>query len=203
MKGAFKTLARGLAFVLALPSLTSFHVRAWLIGKDKALEGSTQALGLIPGLCGEYVRRAFLSRALAGCDAQAVIGFGTIFSSAAARIDENAYIGPHCNLGFVHVGANALIASGVHIPSGRHTHGIDDLRVPIREQGGTRQLVRIGAGSWIGNNAVVMADVGANAVIGAGAVVTSPIPPNAIAAGVPARVIRMRGDIRDSVLQPA
>lgn len=203
MRAAIKAIARGIALLAVSPALLSFHLRALAIGKDKALEGSTQALGLVPGLCGEYMRRAFLSQVLAACDSQAVIGFGTLFSSAAARIDANAYIGPHCNLGLVHIGANALIASGVHIPSGRNTHGIDDLTVPIREQKGSRVLVRVGPGAWIGNNAVVMADIGADAVIGAGAVVTSPIPPDTIAAGVPARVIRVRGDARNSVLQPA
>src|SRR5262249_61481018 len=88
---------------------------------------------------------------------------------------------------------NVLIASGFHIPSGPSTHRIDDLSRPIREQGRGERLVRIGAGAWIGEAAVVMADVGADAVVGAGAVVTHPVPPRAIVAGVPARVIRLRG----------
>jgi acetyltransferase-like isoleucine patch superfamily enzyme len=45
-------------------------------------------------------------------------------------------------------------------------------------------------GSWIGSNAVVMADVGAGCIVGAGAVVTRPLPPRVLAAGVPARVVR-------------
>ena len=52
--------------------------------------------------------------------------------------------------------------------------------------------MRIGAGSWIGSGAIVMADVGANAVVGAGAVVTKPVPDAVVAAGVPATVIRTR-----------
>ena len=52
--------------------------------------------------------------------------------------------------------------------------------------------MRIGEGTWVGSAAVVLADVGRHCVIGAGAVVTVPIPDYAIAAGVPARVIRSR-----------
>jgi acetyltransferase-like isoleucine patch superfamily enzyme len=37
-----------------------------------------------------------------------------------------------------------------------------------------------------------MADVGPNAVVGAGAVVTKPLPGWVVAAGVPARVVRVR-----------
>ena len=85
-----------------------------------------------------------------------------------------------------------LLAAGVHVPSGAHTHGIDDLSVPIRDQPSVKTPVRIGAGTWIGSAAVVLADVGRDAVIAAGAVVTRPIPDRTIAGGVPARVLRHR-----------
>jgi acetyltransferase-like isoleucine patch superfamily enzyme len=52
--------------------------------------------------------------------------------------------------------------------------------------------VRIGAGSWIGSAAVVMADVGRDSVVGAGAVVTKPVPNRVVVAGVPARVVSSR-----------
>jgi galactoside O-acetyltransferase len=49
---------------------------------------------------------------------------------------------------------------------------------------------------WIGSHVVILPGVriGQGAVIGAGSVVSRSIPPNAIAYGVPARVMRMRGD---------
>jgi acetyltransferase-like isoleucine patch superfamily enzyme len=54
------------------------------------------------------------------------------------------------------------------------------------------RLVTIGQGAWIGNAAVILADVGQGAVVGAGSVVTRPVPPWAIAAGVPAKVLKSR-----------
>ena len=183
---------RGIALVCVLPLLASFAVRAAVIGPDRALEGSTQFLALFPGLIGQYLRRAFLSRVLAGCDKTATICFGTTFSQVGARIDARSYVGPGCVLGWVHIERDVLVASGVQITSGRQTHGVSDPSVPIRDQEGTRTLVRIGEATWIGSSAVVMADVGRHCVIGAGAVVTKPIPDAVIAAGVPARVIRQR-----------
>ena len=187
-----KAAARFAAHAAAAPFVLSYEVRACVVGKDRSLESSTQLLSLVPGLTGQYVRRAFLSRTIARCHHTAVIEFGTTFSRAGARLDEHVYIGPGCRLGLVHVEANVLMASGVHVPSGARTHRADDHAQPIRDQGSAERLVRIGAGSWIGAAAVVMADVGPNSIVGAGAVVTQTLPGTVVAAGVPARVLRSR-----------
>ena len=54
--------------------------------------------------------------------------------------------------------------------------------------------VIIGADCWIGTKTVITAGVtlGEGCVIGAGSVVTKDVPAGAIAAGVPARVLRQR-----------
>jgi acetyltransferase-like isoleucine patch superfamily enzyme len=192
MREGLKIAMRGLALIAALPALASFAIRRRLLGADRALEGSTQALALVPGLPGQYLRRAFLGHALARCHSSSVVCYGTTFSQSGALIDERAYVGPGCHLGLVHIERDVLIGSGVHVTSGKQTHGTDNPDVPIRDQPGIRTLVRIGAGSWIGSAAVIMANVGSNAVIGAGSVVIDPIPDSVIAAGVPARVIRTR-----------
>lgn len=192
LKQIAKAAARGAARIAVLPLLPSFAGRAALLGRDRALESSMQWLSLIPGLTGQYVRRAFLGYTIAGCHESVVIEWGTTLSRAGTRLDENVYIGPGCRLGLVHLERDVLLASGVHIPSGGMTHRIDDLSTPIREQPRDEQLVRVGAGCWIGESAVIMADVGRDSVIGAGGVVTRAIPPRSVAAGVPARVLRRR-----------
>ena len=192
MRDLIKASARGLALVAVAPVLLSHSIRKSIIGSDRALQGSTQLLSLIPGLPGEYLRRALLARVLEYCAPTATISFGTVFSKAGARIDEHAYIGAGCHVGLVHVERDVLIGSGVHLTSGRQTHGTADADTPIREQEGQRTMIRIGAGAWIGSGAIVMADVGANSVVGAGAVVTKPVPEMVVSAGVPAIVIRPR-----------
>jgi virginiamycin A acetyltransferase len=199
-----KSIAFSVATVIVSPSLASFYLRARVMGRDRALAGSTQALALVPGVFGQYLRRAFLARALVRCHPSATIEFGTIFSKAGAIIDEHVYVGPRCHLGLVHLERDVLLAAGVHVPSGARTHGTDDATVPIREQEGAVTLVRIGAGAWVGSAAVVMADVGANSIIGAGSVVTAPVPASVTAAGVPARVLRSRaGDLQPAVMGQA
>lgn len=193
MKALLKSLAYAAATLVVLPALVSFRLRGAIFGYDRALEGSTQALGLVPGMIGQYLRRAFLTRAVAHCHPSVTVEFGTLFSSTRVRLDENVYVGPRCHLGFVHLERDVLVGANVHIPSGGQTHGSDDVSRAIREQERPKTLVTVGAGAWIGSAAVVMADVGHDSVVGAGSVVTRPVPPMVVAAGVPARVIRERG----------
>jgi acetyltransferase-like isoleucine patch superfamily enzyme len=191
-KAAAKAAVHALATVAVFPWLVCYRIGAMALGRDRALEGASQALACLPGLTGVFLRRAFLARVLARCDRSAEISFGTLFSQAGAVIEENVYVGPRCHLGLVHLEPDVLIAAGVHVPSGGRTHSAADPTVPIKDQGGERRLVRIGRGAWIGSAAVVLADVGRGTIVGAGSVVTKPLPDNVIAAGVPAKVIRPR-----------
>jgi acetyltransferase-like isoleucine patch superfamily enzyme len=192
MRDALKTTARGAAFVCVLPSLVSYMIRSNILGRDRALHGSTQLLSLCPGVVGQYLRQAFLARTIGHCAPTATISFGTVFSKAGTFIEDRAYIGVGCYIGLAHIGRDVLIGSGVHVTSGSQTHGTADPSRPIREQEGQMVMVKIGAGAWIGSAAVIMADVGENSVIGAGAVVTKAIPDSVVAAGVPATVLKSR-----------
>ena len=62
MREVLKATARGLALVCVLPALLSYAIRRAVLGRDRALEGSTQALSLVPGILGQYLRRAFLAQ---------------------------------------------------------------------------------------------------------------------------------------------
>lgn len=76
--------------------------------------------------------------------------------------------------------------------SGKNQHAINELSVPIREQGGKITKVSIGSDCWIGNGAVVMADIGSQTVVAAGSVVVNPVGDRVIVAGNPAVVIKKR-----------
>ncbi|GAB2464181.1 acyltransferase [Xylanimonas ulmi] len=83
------------------------------------------------------------------------------------------------------------LAHGVYISD--HAHGFEDPEAFIRDQPLTRVApVRIGRGAWLGQNVVVLPGVtiGAGAVVGANSVVRADVPARAVAAGVPARVLR-------------
>jgi acetyltransferase-like isoleucine patch superfamily enzyme len=192
MKNALKGLANAIALLLVLPAFVLYRLAILVLGREKAFPGWSQTFSLLPGLTGVYLRRAFYRLTLRRCAADCCLSFGTVFSHPTAEVGRSVYVGLYCVLGDVTLEEDVLLGSQVSVMNGGGQHGIERLDVPIREQPGTWTRITIGRDSWIGDRAVVLADIGRHCVIGAGSVVTKPIPDYAIAAGSPARVLRYR-----------
>lgn len=73
-----------------------------------------------------------------------------------------------------------------------HNHSYADPWLPVGQQVLQGDPVRVGAGTWIATNVVVLpgARIGRNCAIAAGAVVRGEIPDHSVVAGVPGRVVR-------------
>lgn len=192
MKARLKSVANLLATLVVLPVYWLYRLGAIALGANRVFPGYSQAFALIPGLSGTYIRRAFYRLVLPRCGARASFSFGAIFSHPTAEVGRDVYVGPYCSLGNVTLEDDALLGSYISVTNGGRQHGITRLDIPIRNQPGQWPRVTIGRDTWIGDRAVVMANVGAHCVVGAGSVVTRPIPDYAIAMGVPARVVRYR-----------
>jgi acetyltransferase-like isoleucine patch superfamily enzyme len=78
----------------------------------------------------------------------------------------------------------------VYVTSDNHSY--DDPEEPVGRQWPRSAPVEIGAGSWLGVNAVILpgARLGRNTVVAAGAVVRGEVPDHSVVAGAPARVVR-------------
>ncbi|MFP6667826.1 MAG: acyltransferase [Pirellulales bacterium] len=192
MKGTAKSAANGMALLLVLPAVVAYRLASLVAGRARAFPAWSQLLSLFPGLVGVNLRRAFYRLTLSRCGQGACISFGTVFSHCTAAVGKKVYVGAYCSIGDVNLEDDVLLSSHVSILNGCRQHGIDRLDLPIREQPGEWPRVTIGRDSWIGERAVVMADVGKHCVVGAGAVVTKPLPDYAIAVGNPAKVLRYR-----------
>lgn len=94
----------------------------------------------------------------------------------------------------VKIGKNVLTADNVFISDNSHEY--EDPTIPIMHQAiKFKAEVKIGDGSWIGENACIIgAKIGKNCVVGANAVVTNDVPDYSVVAGVPAKIIRQYDD---------
>lgn len=175
-----------------LPLYLSYRLLG-LYGDENSLFASfSQFLSLFPGKVGSYLRNSFFHLTMERCEHGVVFSFGTLFSQRDTEVSSGTYIGPQCNIGSCKIGKDCLIGSGVHILSGKQQHAIDDLDTPIRDQGGRLTKISIGNDCWIGNGAIIMANVGNKCVVAAGAVVVNPVADRMIVAGNPATVIKER-----------
>ncbi|HUD73273.1 MAG TPA: acyltransferase [Dongiaceae bacterium] len=159
-----------------------------------------QCACLLPTFVGVFTRLALLRWMSAGCGRRVTVHLGTLFSAPQVVIGENVYISAFCNLGWAILGDYVVLGSNVQVTSGKHQHFAARTDIPIALQGGRKEPVRVGRGSWIGNGAIVLADVGEECIVGAGSVVVNPIPAWSIAVGSPARVV---GDRRNPVAAEA
>ena len=113
------------------------------------------------------------------------------------HIGKRVYIGTGCCLhghSGLEIGDDSLLAQNITITP--YSHKFADPQKIIYVQGGHQRKVMIGRDCYIGMNVSVLwsADIGEGAVIGAGSVVVQPIPPYSVAVGVPARVVKKRGE---------
>jgi virginiamycin A acetyltransferase len=178
--------------VAILPLYSSYRLLGVYCDKNSLFASFSQFLSLFPGKAGSYLRNSFFHLTMSRCEQEVVISFGTLFSQIDTEVASGTYIGPQCNIGSCKIGKDCLIGSGVHILSGKQQHAIDDLDTPIRDQGGRLTKISIGDDCWVGNGAIIMADVGNKCVVAAGAVVVNPVADRMIVAGNPAVVIKQR-----------
>jgi maltose O-acetyltransferase len=101
-----------------------------------------------------------------------------------ARIDHEVTIGDDCVM-------------GPDVVMMTMSHEFEDPSIPINQQPTpARRPIKIGRDVWIGTRVVILpgVEIGEGSVIGVGSIVNKSIPPYSVAVGVPARVVRKRGD---------
>jgi len=191
VKPFFKAAAETLATIFVLPAWLLLQIGSPLFGKTRVFAGWSQAWSLAPGLGGVYLRRSFYRLAGVSCP-ETHIEFGTLLSSPEVAFGRHCYLGAYCVLGRVTFGDDVIVGSHASFINGGRQHGSVDLRQPMNAQPGCFPALSVGRDSWIGERAVVMANVGNHCIVGAGAVVTKPVPDYAVVAGSPARILRYR-----------
>lgn len=191
MRKLLKACVNGVCLVVAFPAaaISGF-------GRFKPMYTFfAHGYATIPGGIGDYLRAAYYHMTLRAFALSSRISFGSFFAHPEAQVGERVYIGSYCIVGRATIGDGTLFASGVQVLSGQHQHTRSGKGESF--SGGEFRQMTIGADSWIGASAIVMADVGSHTTVGAGSVVTRPVPDDCVAAGNPARVIR-GGEVPES-----
>lgn len=189
-----KRLCQTIALVLTFPAAA-----LTLFGRIKPVYTFfAQSLALGAGLPGSYLRAAYYKMTLRKSSLDVTLALGTYFVQPDIMLEEGVSIGAYCVIGPASIGARSQIASHVLIPSGRRQH--------VRNADGTlsdcpTDSTFIGADCWIGDGAIVMADLGEGVTVGAGSVVTRPVPAGSVVAGNPARPLQRASSSEAAALE--
>jgi acetyltransferase-like isoleucine patch superfamily enzyme len=111
------------------------------------------------------------------------------------RLGAKSVLGQECTISAyqsISIGRECILADRCMLID--FDHGVVETERPIRLQGIYKRDVRVGHNCWIGYGVSILrgVTVGDNCVIGTSTVVTRDLPDNAVAAGAPARILRMR-----------
>ena len=174
-----KRIAQGVALALAFPCA--------LVSAFGRLQGMFTVFAHIfaagPGLPGDFLRSAYYRLTLTRCSLDTRISYGTYFVRPHSSIAKLVSIGGYCVIASADIGEGSQIGSHVLIPGGRHQHTRD---AEGNLSSCQHSQVRIGRRCWIGDGAIIMADLGADCTIGAGSVVIENIQDGVVAVGNPA-----------------
>ncbi len=120
------------------------------------------------------------------------------------KIGDGSTFGESCFFGAaggIVIGEN--VVGGQFIRFHAENHNYDNTTILIREQGVTHKGIDIGDNCWIGSGVVFLdgARLGAGCVVAANAVVRGVIPPNSVIGGIPAKIIKKRGNLMTERLE--
>lgn len=182
-----KLIVFSIGLILTSPLIFGSWVEKVLTGSEQVFVTFSQLLSWAPGLIGSYLRAAYYFGTLEHCSWEVHIGFGCVFSHRGAGLANRVSMGAYCVIGLASIGSNVRLASRISIPSGKRQHLTDR-----GELGPTTRYdrVAIGSGCWLGEGAIIMANVGDQSIVSAGAVVTSEVPHSCIVGGNPATVLK-------------
>jgi acetyltransferase-like isoleucine patch superfamily enzyme len=115
-------------------------------------------------------------------------------SDPVVRIGDRCLIGKGSGIvGHLSIDIGDDVWTGHFVYITDQNHGYEDPALPISRQAQPERPVVIGDGSWLGHGTVVLpgARIGRHVVVAAGSVVTADLPDRCVAAGSPARPIRV------------
>jgi hypothetical protein len=187
VKRLIKLAIFAVATLVALPAIVLTWLEKRLTRSEIVFVFCAQFVALVPGLPGVWLRAAFYFATLDECSWETHVGFGSLFTHRGGSMGANASMGSYCVLGHAQLGPGVIMASRVSIPSGKRQH-FDEAGhfsvAPVFER------VAIGAQTWVGEGAIILANVGPRCIVSAGAVVLKEVAEGSLVGGNPAKVLK-------------
>lgn len=189
LRRIFKRTMTVICLILVSPWALLAQLESLVSPGERIFTAGAEVLSLVPTLLGNYLRLGYYIVTLQSCGFDVAFDFGSRVSHRTARLGNDITVGGFASLGTVTVGDHVLISPRVSVLSGGRQHEVWDPERNVNDQPPHYDRVHIAPNSWIGEGAIVLADVGERCIVAAGAVVLRPVPDEKLAMGNPARAM--------------
>jgi len=173
------------------PGSVGYRLRRWFFGRRFRRLGPNAVIGMGLIAYGPHNITAGAEFSCWRLCTLAACEDGAIEIGDRVSLNANVYVNA-CNGGRIAIGSDVMIGPNTMMRTSDHE--IENVDIPVREQGHRPAEIVLENNVWIGANVCVLGGVriGEGAVIEAGAVVTRDVEPRTVAGGVPARLIKRR-----------
>lgn len=140
------------------------------------------------------------------CLTAGITGDQVMLASPTVKIGRRCIIGRGSHIiGHWSIELGDEIQTGPYVYITDQNHSYEAIDQPVGWQHPTEGAVRIGSGSWLGANVVILPGtiLGQNTTVAAGAVVRGTFPDFVVLAGVPAKVVRHHDPVEGWLAGPA
>ncbi len=184
-----------LAFILGVVFTSPLILATWLEsallghGCERIFGSCKEILALFPTPVGQFLRLGYYWAVCESVSPDAALLFGSMLAHRSVTLGAGVVVGAYSIVGTAEIGENVLIGPRVSLLSGKYQHGRPEEREQQQHRAGKYEKIYVGRNSWIGQGAVVMANIGENCTVSAGAVLYKDAPDNTTFMGNPARKV--------------
>ena len=180
-----------MGLIITLPFIILSYIESLFFGKscERIFGNCKELLAFCPTIIGQYMRLGFYWATCTKISPDVSLLLGSMIAHRDTIIGSNVVIGCYSIIGYAEIGNNVIMGSRISIISGKYTHGKPGEREETDETEDKPVRISIGDNSWIGEGALLLANVGANCTVGAGSVVFKDFSDGITIMGNPARKV--------------
>lgn len=182
-----------LGVLVSLPLIILTYFESFLFGKDteRIYSSCKEILACIPTIIGNYTRLGFYWAVCSNVSPDVSLLLGSMIAHRDTTIGSNIVIGCYTIIGYAEIGDDVIFGSRCSVISGKYQHGRPEDRLKDTDVVEEYSKIIIGTKSWIGEGALILANVGPNCTVGAGSMVFKEVPEGITVMGNPARKVSM------------
>jgi len=188
-----KRLFLFIGLIITSPLILFSYLESLILGRktERIFNSCKELVASVPTHLGNILRLSFYWATCTRISPDALFSYGSMIAHRDTTVGKGTVIGSQSIIGYADIGEHVLIGSRVSVISGKYQHGKPSERIHSENTNGVFTRIKIGDSSWIGEGAIILANIGTNCTVAAGSVVLKDVGDNTTVMGNPARKVSL------------